>query len=125
MEKRFIIKKCEHCGALVEVLEDCNCENCGIKCCGEIMQELKPLESEEVTKHLPILEVDGDKIKVSFKHPMEEDHLIKYVWMVYDNKVLKATLTKDDEATCTFEYVKGAILYSYCNKHGLWKKAVE
>lgn len=125
MEKRFIIKKCENCGALVEVLEDCNCENCGIKCCGEIMQELKPLESEEVTKHLPILEVDGDKIKVSFKHPMEEDHLIKYVWMVYDNKVLKTTLTKDDEATCTFEYVKGATLYSYCNKHGLWKKAVE
>ena len=28
MEK-LIIKKCSKCGALVEVLKDCSCDNCG------------------------------------------------------------------------------------------------
>ena len=36
------IKKCLKCGALVEVLHDCTCENCGVQCCGEEMRTLLP-----------------------------------------------------------------------------------
>lgn len=39
MEK-LIIKKCSKCGALVEVLKDCSCDNCGIVCCGEKWKKL-------------------------------------------------------------------------------------
>ena len=38
--------KCEKCGAIVKVLIDCTCEDCGIKCCNERMKEI----SEEETK---------------------------------------------------------------------------
>ena len=31
MNKELIIRKCKNCGAMVKVLEDCTCDNCGIK----------------------------------------------------------------------------------------------
>ena len=40
---------CEKCGAMVKVLIDCTCENCGIKCCGEVMKEIS---AEEANKYL-------------------------------------------------------------------------
>ena len=36
-------------GAMVKVLIDCKCENCGIKCCGEAMKEIS---AEEANKYL-------------------------------------------------------------------------
>ncbi len=43
------IVRCEKCGAMVEVLIDCTCENCGIKCCNEKMKEIS---EEEAKKYL-------------------------------------------------------------------------
>ena len=40
MKNELIIKKCQKCGALVEVINDCNCWDCGITCCGEPMVKL-------------------------------------------------------------------------------------
>ena len=40
---------CEKCGAMVKVLIECTCENCGIKCCGEVMKEITAVEAK---KHL-------------------------------------------------------------------------
>ena len=38
---------CEKCGAMVKVLIECTCENCGIKCCGEKMKEISEEEAEK------------------------------------------------------------------------------
>lgn len=43
----MVIKKCLKCKAEVLVHTDCNCENCGIKCCGDQMAELIPEESKD------------------------------------------------------------------------------
>lgn len=40
MKNELIIKKCLKCGALIEVINDCNCNECGITCCGEPMVKL-------------------------------------------------------------------------------------
>ena len=40
---------CEKCGAMVKVLIDCNCKDCGINCCGEQMKEIS---IEEANKRL-------------------------------------------------------------------------
>ena len=32
------ILTCASCGAKVEVIVDCTCENCGFKCCGKAME---------------------------------------------------------------------------------------
>ena len=45
MEK---IVLCEKCGAMVKVLVDCTCANCGIKCCGEIMKEISQEKANEI-----------------------------------------------------------------------------
>ena len=44
MEK---IVRCEKCGAMVKVLIDCTCKNCGIKCCNETMKEISEVEAEK------------------------------------------------------------------------------
>jgi len=46
MEK-FVV--CEKCGAMVKVLIECTCENCGIQCCGKPMKEIP---AEEANKRL-------------------------------------------------------------------------
>ena len=44
MEK---IVLCEKCGAMVKVLIECTCKNCGIKCCGETMKEISEEQAKE------------------------------------------------------------------------------
>lgn len=39
---------CEKCGAMVKVLVDCTCVNCGIKCCGETMKEISNEKADEI-----------------------------------------------------------------------------
>ena len=45
MEKYVV---CEKCGAMVTVLIDCTCENCGIKCCGNTMKEISADEANRI-----------------------------------------------------------------------------
>ena len=40
MKNELIIKKCQKCGALIEVINDCNCKDCGIICCEKPMIKL-------------------------------------------------------------------------------------
>ena len=49
-----MIKKCLKCGAMVEVIDDCTCENCGIRCCGEPMVEVKAnsVQSKSTCQHM-------------------------------------------------------------------------
>ena len=65
MSKELVVKKCMSCGAMVIVLEDCTCENCGIKCCGEEMAILEPNTVDAaVEKHVPVYEKVEDEIVV-------------------------------------------------------------
>ena len=59
------IKRCLKCGATVEVLHDCTCENCGVKCCGEEMRvQLPNTVDASVEKHLPVVEVNGNEVEL-------------------------------------------------------------
>ena len=125
MSKELIIKKCQNCGAIVRVIEDCNCKGCGIKCCGEEMKALVPNSVDAaVEKHVPTYEVEGDKIVVKVNHVMEEEHYIEWVSLVTDKKECTKYFKPGENAETHFKYVPGATLYAYCNKHGLWKTEV-
>lgn len=122
----MIIKRCNKCGALVKVFKDCTCDNCGIKCCGENMKETVANSVDAaVEKHVPEYEVVGDVIKVNVNHVMEQDHFIEWVSIVYDNEEHIVYFKPEEKAQAIFKYVKGATIYSYCNKHLLWSKIVE
>lgn len=126
MSKELVIKKCMKCGARVQVLEDCTCDNCGIKCCGEQMQELKPNSVDAaIEKHVPTYEVKDGKLFVKVNHVMEEDHYIEWISITFENKTVTTYFKPGDEPTVHCKYIPGSTIYAYCNKHALWKKDVE
>lgn len=126
MKNELRIKKCKKCGAMVKILKDCNCENCGIKCCGIEMEILIP-NSIEVAKekHIPTYEKVEDEIFVTVNHAMEKDHFIEWIAMVKDNKEETITLYPEQNAQGGFKYIPGSTIYAYCNKHGVWKTGVK
>ena len=126
MSKELVIKKCMKCGAMVQVLEDCNCENCGIKCCGEQMQILKPNSVDAaIEKHVPTYEIKDGKIFARVNHVMEEEHYIEWISIVSDQKIVTTFLKPGEEPVMHCKYIPGSIIYAYCNKHSLWKKDIE
>lgn len=126
MKNELVIKKCQSCGAMVEVLQDCNCPGCGIQCCGEEMKVLVPNSVDAaVEKHVPTYERVEDELLVKVNHVMEKEHYIEWIAMVKENKKQMVTLYPEQNAEVRFPYLPGATLYAYCNKHGLWKAEVE
>jgi len=126
MKKEFLLKKCKKCGATIEVLKDCTCDNCGIKCCGEEMLEVKPNTVDaSVEKHKPEYEVVGNYIVVTVSHEMTDEHYIEYIALDSDTVNAKKYFVKGDMPKAVFPYIKGSRVYSSCNKHGIWSTDVE
>lgn len=126
MEKELVIKKCRNCGATIKVINDCTCTDCGIKCCNEEMVKLTPNSVDAaVEKHVPNVEVNGNKIKVTVNHVMEDEHYIEWIAIITDTKECTKYFKPGDIAEAEFEYVSGSKVYAYCNKHSLWMKEVE
>lgn len=122
--KELILKRCNRCGALIKVINDCNCNNCGIICCDEKMQEIVPNSVDaSYEKHIPSYELKDDKIIVKVNHVMDDDHFIEWICFINDKTEEYVYFKSGEKATAVFEKSKG-ILYSYCNKHGLWKKEI-
>ena len=126
MKRELIIKKCPKCNAIIKVIEDCNCHDCGIECCGEKMIKLIPNTTEAShEKHLPTYEIKDSKIIVKVNHVMESDHFIEWISLVTDNEEKTIYLNHKDKPEATFCYKENAVLYAYCNKHGLWKTEIK
>lgn len=124
--KEYNVKRCMKCGALVRVVEDCSCNNCGITCCGQSMTKLEPNSTDgAVEKHVPNYEIKEGKVYVTVNHVMEEEHYIEWISFVYDDIEITTYLTPGKMATAHGKYVKGMKIYAYCNKHGLWVNEVE
>lgn len=120
------LKKCLKCGSLIKVIVDCNCENCGIVCCGEQMKEIIPNSVDaSFEKHVPNYEVIGDNMRITIDHVMEEEHYIEWILVKTETGNIEKFFESGDVLELVVPYNKGSIIYSYCNKHGLWKKVVE
>ena len=124
--KELILKKCMKCNALVKVLEDCNCEDCGIVCCGEPMVEVKANSVDaSFEKHVPTYEKEGENIHIKVNHVMEEDHYIEWILVKTEKENREVILKPGDMPEMIVPYEQGTLIYAYCNKHGLWKTEVE
>lgn len=124
--KDLIIRKCNKCGAMVEVLKDCTCDNCGIKCCGQAMVTVEPNSVEaSIEKHLPQYEVVGNYIVAYVPHVMESKHYIEYLAIVSNDLNAKKYFKPGETPKAVFPYVKGSAIYASCNLHGTWKVEVE
>ena len=126
MKEKVNYFKCPGCGNIIEVING-NMKN--VKCCDKELELLiANMVDASLEKHVPIYEIDNDQIIVKVGeiiHPMEEKHYIMWISLVTDNKVIRVNLMPGDEPIIRLPHVKGAIIYEYCNLHGLWKNIVE
>lgn len=118
--------RCPKCGNIITVIKG----NASlIKCCGTEMEELVPgTVDAAVEKHVPVYEIEGDKIVVSVgevDHPMLDEHYIEFIVQVTDKGIELIKLNPSDEPKATFTYIQGAKIYAYCNLHGLWSNDVK
>lgn len=124
--KELVIKKCLKCGATVKVIKDCECDNCGIKCCGESMKEVKANSVDaSAEKHKPTYVTQNDKLFVTVNHVMDEDHYIEWLCLITPDKEEYVYFKPGDEPKAIFDTVINGKIYSSCNKHGLWETDIK
>jgi len=78
-------------------------------------------------KHIPVVERDGQKIKVSVGsvlHPMTEEHSIGWIFLETKQGGQFVRLSPDKEPVAEFVLAgddQPIAAYAYCNLHGFWK----
>ncbi|SJZ94755.1 desulfoferrodoxin [Selenihalanaerobacter shriftii] len=118
------IYKCNICGNVVELVQE---GAPALVCCGEDMEKLEVQTAEAATeKHVPVIKEIDSGIEViigSSLHPMEEDHLIRFIEVLTEDRVLRAELETGQEPVVQFDVDKEDIITvrEFCNLHGLWK----
>lgn len=125
-ENKFYI--CEHCGNLVEVINDAGVP---LVCCGQKMTKMEAGTVEAShEKHIPVVTVEGNTVKVdigSVAHPMTEEHSILWVYLQTDKGGQRKSLEVGSEPSVSFALLdeKPVAVYAYCNLHGLWKTEIK
>ena len=118
---KLVLKRCDNCGAMVEVLQDCTCQNCGIKCCGKAMGEVIPNSTDaSAEKHTPVIEIVDNNVIARVNHPMDKEHYIEWIALCNDNTIERKLLAAEQSPVAVFPYIAGSKIMAYCNKHGLW-----
>ena len=118
---------CEHCGNMVGVIKD---SKVPMVCCGQKMTKLVPGTVEAShEKHIPVVEVIGDRVKVtvgSVEHPMSAEHSILWVYLETENGGHRKCLEVGKAPVVTFalDGEKPVAVYAYCNLRGLWKTEI-
>jgi desulfoferrodoxin (superoxide reductase-like protein) len=105
------------------------CQSCGnvmtstgaisISCCGRILEPM--LSKPENDEHeITVLEIEDDYF-VTIQHEMSRDHYISFVAYISYDRSLFIKLYPEQNAELRFPKMQGGTLYTYCNRHGLWK----
>ena len=80
-------------------------------------------------KHVPVVEVEGNKVKVrigSVEHPMQDVHYIEMIILETKKGLQVKYLNPGEEPYAEFllDHDEVVAAYEYCNLHGLWKYEV-
>ena len=126
MKEKVNYFKCPICGNIIEITNgDINRVNC---CNKELEQLVANTTDGALEKHVPVYDIVYNEIIIKVGetiHPMEEKHYIMWISLVTDDMIIRKNLKPGDEPIVKLPYIKGAIIYEYCNLHGLWKNIVE
>ena len=115
--------RCAHCGNIVVVIKDGGVTP---MCCGEKMELLVAGATDGAAeKHVPVVTLDGDEVIAhvgEVDHPMTEEHWIEWIAFADGTKVGVKYLNPGDVPEASFVKTGDeAVVYAYCNLHGLWK----
>ena len=126
MKEKVNYFKCPTCGNIIEVINgDIN----RVKCCNKELELLIANTNDgSVEKHVPVYEIVNNEVIIKVGetiHPMEDKHYIMWISLVTNDKIIRITLKPGDEPIVRLPYTPKAIIYEYCNLHGLWKTVIE
>jgi superoxide reductase len=129
MEKRMNKKSIYYCKICHNIVESLWNSKTPVVCCGEKMEELAGNTVDAaVEKHVPVIERNGNIVKVSVgsvPHPMTPEHYILFVELLVGDKVYRHDFKEGDtvaEAVFMIDEAEGDITArEFCNLHGLWK----
>lgn len=127
MERKFDVFKCESCGMVAEVLNDCSCgPQCSLTCCGQPMRkQAENTVDAAKEKHVPVIEQGGQSVRVkvgSVEHPMKEEHFIEWIEIIQGERTQRKFLRPGEKPEAEFTVQVGPIVArEHCNIHGLWK----
>ena len=90
------------------------------------MKEMKANSVDaSVEKHKPTYTIEDNKLIITVNHVMEDDHYIEWICLLTDKKEEYVYFLPGDKAKAVFDKAECGEIYSYCNKHGLWKTDIE
>lgn len=122
MIKKKKVYKCSKCGNIVESLWD---GTPSVSCCGQFMEEVtENTEDAAKEKHVPVIERNGDEVRVSVGstlHPMTDEHYILFVEVLAGKKVYRHDFTvAGDEPVAVFKIAEKPVhARAYCNLHSM------
>ncbi|MFA5745974.1 MAG: desulfoferrodoxin [archaeon] len=117
------IYRCAICGNVVEVVD---VGGGTLVCCNQNMNLHHENTGDQLKeKHVPIIEKTDNSVVVSvgsIRHPMTEEHNIKWIEVNIDGSVYVKKLNPGDEPVAEFKGTGYKIsARCLCNQHGVWK----
>ena len=77
-------------------------------------------EDASFEKHVPTFERKDGKIIIKVNHVMEVEHYIEWIAVFTEKEEVYKYFKPGDEPVLEIDEIENGIIYSYCNKHGLW-----
>ena len=107
---------CKHCGNIIAYVRS---SGVPVVCCGEPMQEIIPGTTDgALEKHVPVIEVEGNKVTV------RPEHYIEWIALETAQGNQRKPLAPGQKPEAVFMLAEGdsvVAAYEYCNLHSLWK----
>lgn len=91
-------------------------------CCGLMMpvQEAEP-DNED---HMICIETVDHEYSVAVRHPMEKGHYISLIAYVTSDSLEIVKLYPEQDVSVRFRKKGHGFFYTYCNRHGMFRKAI-
>ena len=122
MTQLLDIYKCHTCKNVVEITH----QGFGaLVCCAADMEKLQENTPQEDNAHFAHIEnIDELEKRITFNHPMTEEHHIEYIEVISNDKkyIKRKYLKKDETPELKFkcECKEGYYVRIYCNLDGVW-----
>ena len=91
-----------------------------VSCCG--IQLLAPEAEEPDPAHTMTMQRVEDEIYVTADHPMAKDHSLSFIAYMTADRCDTVALYPEGNAEARFFYRGSGWLYTYCNRHGLFRQ---
>lgn len=119
---RLKLMKCNNCKKILKIIKEDSNINCDAHCLVELIPNI---QDASIEKHLPTYRIVENNLIIEIPHVMEDDHYIEWISVKTPSSEYTKYFKPKEKPTLIFPYQKDIIIYSYCNKHGLWEKEVE